>query len=154
MGLEWHSLPGPSVFLKRLQSDLADRKSVLLDAPKTLPIPLDRCLSDRLNAHFHWTPLLAGEDPPLACIRRILATPGNASVSSPGRLYDISGFGNRILYLTDIAPARIPAWITFLVEFAHASRQQNVLKRSAFLVRLDGGGPVQLSEDVLLVRRR
>jgi hypothetical protein len=154
MGFEWQTLPGPIVFLERLQSDLAEGKSVLLDVPVTLPIPLDRCLSDRLNAHFHWTPLAAGEDPPLACIRRVLANPRNVSLSWPGQLYDMSGFGNRILYLTDIAPARMGAWVSFLVEFAHASRQRNVIERSAFLVRIDGGGSVQLSEDVLLVRRR
>ena len=154
MAFEWHTLPGPSVFLERLKSDLAEGKSVLLDAPETLPIPLDRCLSDRLKAHFHWTHLAAGEDPPLACIRRVIANPTNTSLSSPGKLYDINGFGSRIFYLTDIAPARVPAWVSFLVEFAHATRQQNMLERSAFLVRINGGGPVSLSEDVLLVRRR
>jgi hypothetical protein len=128
------------MFLERLQSDLAQGKSVLLEGPATLPVPLDRCLSDRLRAHFHWIPLAAGEDPPLACIRRVLADPGNVSLSSPGQLYDIGGFGNRILYLTNIAPMRMSAWISFLVDFAHASRQRNVLERSAFLVHINGGG--------------
>jgi hypothetical protein len=142
------------VFIERLQSDLAEGKSILLEAPVALPIPLDRCLSDRLSARFHWIPLAVGEDPPLACIRRILPNTRNASLSSPGQLYDIAGFGNRILYLTDIAPTRLGVWVSFLVEFAHASRQRNVLERSAFLVNMNGGRPVQFSEDLLLVRRR
>lgn len=154
MAFEWHTLPGPTIFLERLQSDLAEGKSVLLDVPERLPIPLDRCLSDRLKTNFHWTPLIAGEDPPLACIRRVIPDPTNASLSSPGRLYEIDGFSSRILYLTDIAPARVPAWVSFLVEFAHATRQQNMLERSSFLVCLNDGVPVQITEDVLLVRRR
>ncbi len=154
MAVEWETLPGPGEFLRQLHSDLLEGASVLLEVPQKLPLPVAEFLSCRLHSRFRWTPLTVTADRPINCVRHALADKSRATLTSPEKLYEIEGFDSRIFYLNELEQQQIPVWIDFLIEFAHVNTMQNLLERSAFVLRLPSGASVQCKEDLLLVHRR
>lgn len=138
-------LPGPAAFIEAVVNAIREGENVVIGAPDGTTRGLAHVLGDRLARDWRLAgPLEPGEERPIDELYTQIgvddALPFNRTVAS--LLAHLNR--NQIVVVAGLRPHQSTAWLSFVDEYANASRNVDRFERAQFLLLTSGVAAAQL----------
>ena len=151
-------LPGPLDYLNAVERSLRDGESVILRFPEGAPSGFERSLRVRLADSWQWGRVKVSNSAKVglrAPLRQLLEefAPELTAISNwtTADLCEAEGFLGRLIWIEGLRNANCPAWMSFLEQYAQASRGMSMLRRTLFVAPLRVGASEASARDVALM---
>ncbi len=139
--LWWH-LPGPAGYIRRAIDYIQEGCNVILQTPLNFPQGLTNALRAvyKEQENLRWILLncpKADQNDPAKFISSQLSIDADDNRSIEGLLESASFQGN-LIFVTGFNEDQWRAWTEFIVEYEHACRPLNTLRRTLFILQPEG----------------
>ena len=136
------SYPHPSSFIDEIEYAIRDGENVIVRFPSPPPEGLERELRERLKySDFQWTSLDAsycGSDPVTFLREQTCPDVSALRVRKIAELAFIQSFQSRWVWIENVRSCDWARWSAALVEYAHACRNVDLLRRTVIVVLISG----------------
>jgi len=134
--MNWWELPGPRAFIKVVEEDVRDGKSVFLQLPDHCPKRLSVSIRQALGEDLRWfSTTVDNRASPINFLYELLVPNSDpAKLRSPRTLVVEPAFERHVLWIEGLSAAAWPAWSEFFLEYERVSRGVHPARRTQFLV--------------------
>ena len=138
--LRYWDLPGPATFAVSVRNNLLDGVSVALRLPDHTPDGLKQRICDAGDVAFHTINVSDTNRKPIEVLfDAFVPRPDRERLSwTTNSLVAHEAFQGHHIWLDGVTAIGHDLWNAFLLDFEHASRDIDLLRRSAFVVVLNG----------------
>ena len=153
----WH-LPGPSEYVTAVERSVRNGENVILRFPEGVPSGFESVLHARLEYCGRWRRVVVSpstESMPAEPLRYLFNqfAPELSTVPdlTPVELCEEGGFRGCLIWIDGLCRENSLEWMCFLEKYAQVSRNVSRLKRTLFIVPVNGETPDSLGRDVALM---